>query len=206
METDADEERAVCAIDTSKYEVTTDASATSVAQLLADGKAIARCVGRMEFGQRSLGNRSILADPSLPVVKEKINAAIKNRDFWMPFAPVILDSFVDEYLVNPKKLLSPHMTLGFETTEEGYRAMIAACHPADKTARAQILYRDANPELYETIEAFVDITGRGALLNTSFNLHGYPIVNTTRDAIYVLENSDLDGLILHNFLVKKIDI
>ena len=95
------------------------------------------------------------------------------------------------------------MTIGFKTTKMGYEAMIAACHPADKTARAQFLTKDINPELYEILEEFVQLTGRGALLNTSFNLHGYPIVNRPLEALYVLENSGLDGVIFNNFLVMK---
>ena len=178
-------------------------SAKEIAELLVEGKVLARCVGRMEFGQRSLGNRSILADPSDLNVKDKINSMIKSRDFWMPFAPIILDRFVDEYLINPKKIKSPHMTIGFETTVKGYKSMIAACHPADKTARAQILSRSENPLVYELIEEFEKLTGRGALLNTSFNLHGYPIVNTPIDAFNVFQNSGLDGLIFKNYLVLK---
>jgi len=157
----------------------------------------------MEFGQRSLGNRSILADPSDLRVKEKINNAIKNRDFWMPFAPVIMDKYNERYIINSKHIESPHMTIGFDTTAEGYEAMIAACHPADRTARPQILHMDANPELYHILEAFEQLTGRGALLNTSFNLHGHPIVNTPAEAAFVLEHSGLDGLILNYYLVMK---
>jgi carbamoyltransferase len=174
-----------------------------VAQLLAEGHIVARCAGRMEFGQRALGNRSILADPSNPAVKERINAAIKNRDFWMPFAPVILDTYVDRYLDNSKGIASPHMTIGYQTTDTGYEAMKAACHPADRSARPQILHRSSNPELYELLEQFAALTGRGALLNTSFNLHGYPIVNTPADAIHVFVNSDLDGLLFGNYLVLR---
>lgn len=96
------------------------------------------------------------------------------------------------------------MTIGFETTDEGYDAMIAACHPADRTARAQILHRETNPMVYEILEAFELLTGRGALLNTSFNLHGYPIVNTPAEALDVLERSDLDGLILNHALIMKV--
>ena len=95
------------------------------------------------------------------------------------------------------------MTIGFDTTTEGYDAMIAACHPADRTARPQILHRDTNPALYDILEAFEALTGRGALLNTSLNLHGHPIVNTSAEALFVLENSGLDGLILNNYLILK---
>jgi carbamoyltransferase len=190
-------------LDSSKYQVSEFPSPKKIAELLYDGNILARCAGRMEFGQRSLGNRSILADPSDLRVKEKINAAIKNRDFWMPFAPVIMDKYVHQYLLNPKNLESPHMTIGFDTTDEGYEAMIAACHPADKTARPQILLMDANPVLYEILEAFEALTGRGALMNTSFNLHGHPIVNTPEEALFVLENSELDGMILNYYLILK---
>ena len=176
---------------------------SKVATFLSKGKILARCVGRMEFGQRALGNRSILADPSHLNIKEKINLAIKNRDFWMPFAPVILKRFSKKYLVNPKNIESPHMTIGFNTTPLGYKKMIAACHPADKTARAQILEKKDNQKLYSLIEEFYKITGTGALLNTSFNLHGYPIVNNIRDALYVFKNSELDGLLLNNFFITK---
>ena len=180
-----------------------DVSSKNVAKYMSQGKIIGRCVGRMEFGQRALGNRSILADPRDILIKEKINRAIKNRDFWMPFAPIILDKFANEYLINPKNLESPHMTIGFQTTELGYKKMIAACHPADKSARPQILVKHHNPELYELLEEFQKLTDCAAVLNTSFNLHGYPIVNTPSEAFYVFENSDLDILLLNNFLIKK---
>lgn len=185
------------------YQVIKNPSNDDVAQQLATGKVIARCAGRMEFGQRALGNRSIMADPSDLRVKDKINAMIKSRDFWMPFAPIVLDKFVDRYLVNPKNIQSPHMTIGFDTTEEGFSAMIAACHPADKTARAQILKRETNEAVYGLIEAFEKITGRGSILNTSFNLHGYPIVNTPHDAFDVFIRSGLDGLLLNSHLIMK---
>lgn len=189
--------------DNSSYSITNSPSDSAVAQLLAEGKVIARCVGRMEFGQRSLGNRSILADPSNLRVKDKINSMIKSRDFWMPFAPIVLDRYVDRYLINPKNIESPHMTIGFNTTQEGFDAMIAACHPADKTARPQILKEEANQKLYSLVNEFEKITGRGAILNTSFNLHGYPIVNTPQEAFNVFNHSGLDCLLFDNYLISK---
>ena len=198
-----DEEALLSKLDLSSYSVELDPSPQRIASLLKEGKILGRCAGRMEFGQRSLGNRSILADPGDLRVKDKINAAIKNRDFWMPFAPVVMDKYVDRYLVNPKGIKSPYMTIGFDTTKEGYEAMIAACHPADHTARPQILDRESNPKLYKILESFESLTGRGALLNTSFNLHGYPIVNTPDEAFDVLERSDLDGLVLNHSLILR---
>ena len=198
-----EENKSIKKLNKKKFNIYKKYSLKQVANYLSKGKIIARCAGRMEFGQRALGNRSILADPRFLEIKQKINSAIKNRDFWMPFAPVILKKFSEKYLINPKKIESPHMTIGFETTELGYKKMIAACHPADKTARAQILEKKQNPELYKLISEFHKITGVGALLNTSFNLHGFPIVNTPQDAINVLLKSDLDGLLLNNFFILK---
>ena len=156
------------------FVVEANPTSLKIAHLLSSGLILARCVGPMEFGQRALGNRSILADPVKDRTKERINQAIKNRDFWMPFAPVVLDTFEERYLKKPTPTPSPHMTLAFETTDEGYEAMPAACHPSDRTARAQILREKDNPQLYRLLEAFAEVTGRGALLNTSFNLHGFP--------------------------------
>ena len=201
--TEIDEEKKI--IDNLKdvYTYEKDVSYKNIAKYLSQGNIIGRCVDRMEFGQRALGNRSILADPRDILIKEKINKAIKNRDFWMPFAPIILDKFANDYLINPKNLESPHMTIGFQTTELGYKKMIAACHPADGSARPQILVKQHNPKLDELLEEFYKLTDCAAILNTSFNLHGYPIVNTASDAFYVFENSDLDVLLLNNFLIKK---
>ena len=197
------EKKSLKKLNKSKFKIYKKFTLAQVAKFLSKGKVIARCAGRMEFGQRALGNRSILADPRFLDIKEKINSAIKNRDFWMPFAPVILKKFSKQYLVNPKNIESPHMTVGFETTNAGYQKMPAACHPADKTARAQILKKKDNLELYKLIEEFHKITGVGALLNTSFNLHGYPIANTPKDAILILKNSNLDGLVFNNFFIIK---
>ena len=202
--TKEDEAAALESLDSNHYSIKEDPTPEEIAKLLADGQILARCVGRMEFGQRALGNRSILADPVRLETKEQINLAIKNRDFWMPFAPVLLDTYVDRYLINPKDIKSPHMTIGFQTTKEGYEAMRAACHPADRSARPQILEEIANPDLYQILQTFEALTNRGALLNTSFNLHGYPIVNTPNDALAVFLNSDLDGLIFKHYLVLRI--
>jgi carbamoyltransferase len=160
-----------------------------IAARLAEGIVIGRCAERMEFGARSLGNRSILADPRNPEIVNRINKIIKMRDFWMPFAPVILDTYWEKYLVNKKGLFSPFMMIGFETTSLGRKDMPAAIHSADNTTRPQMLKENVNPDYYRIVSEFEKITGVGALLNTSFNLHGYPIVRTAEDAIDVFLNS-----------------
>lgn len=197
-----EEEAALAILDTAQYIILDRFSDDDVVDCLIAGDVIGRCCGRMEFGQRSLGNRSLLADPANPYIKEKINAMIKSRDFWMPFAPIMLDSFKQRYLAGPD-VDSPYMTIGFETTAQGYEAMRAACHPADRTARAQILTEAMNPSMYRLLQNFSLKTGRGSLLNTSFNIHGEPIVNSPADAVGVLMRSALDGLLLERHLILR---
>lgn len=178
-------------------------NAEFVARRLIEGVVIGRCSGGMEFGARALGNRSILADPRDLTVVNRINRIIKKRDFWMPFAPVIIDTYWDKYLDNRKKIFSPFMTVGFATTQKGAKAMPAAIHAADSTTRPQMLVRDANPDYYDIVKEFEKKTGVGAILNTSFNLHGYPIVCNAQDAVEVFMNSDLDALLLNDVYIEK---
>ncbi len=170
---------------------------------LLNNKIIGVCRGRMEMGQRALGNRSIICDPRSIQNVEKINDSIKNRDFWMPFAPIILDEYQDVLIENPKKLESPHMTIAFET-KNGKELIPASVHRSDGTARAQLLKKSVNPELWNLIYSFYEKTGIPAVLNTSLNLHGYPIVRTIDDALHVFQNSKLDLLWLENHMIEKI--
>lgn len=174
-----------------------------IAQLLSDGKIIARFAGRMEFGARALGNRSILANPSDLSVVRIINEQIKSRDFWMPFACTIIKEKEKKYLINPKRIAAPHMILAFDTTNAGQKELKAGIHQYDLSIRPQILQEDSNPGYYRIIKEFEKLTGIGGVLNTSFNLHGYPIVCTPEDAIYVFENSGLENLAIGNYLVQK---
>ena len=164
-----------------------------IVDLLLKNKIVAVCRGRMEMGQRALGNRSILADPRNETNVEKINRLIKQRDFWMPFAPIILYEYQNKLIYNKKKIDSPHMTITYQT-RNGRRIIPAAIHRADETTRAQLLRREQNPELWDVIYKFYKKTGIPALLNTSFNLHGFPIVRSTDDAIKVFNNSELDAV------------
>jgi carbamoyltransferase len=174
-----------------------------IAQLLAKGKIVARMNGRMEFGARALGNRSILANPTDPWVIRKINDQIKGRDFWMPFAPVILWERMNDYLVNPKNIKSPYMMLGFETKELAKKDLLGALHPYDFTARPQLLAKEANPKYYKILKEYEKLTKRGGILNTSFNLHGYPIVLGPSEAVETFENSGLGYLALEDYLISK---
>jgi carbamoyltransferase len=174
-----------------------------IAELLVTDGVVARCAGRMEFGARALGNRSILANPGDPRVVGLINRMIKNRDFWMPFAPTVLAERAPEYLVNPKGLASPYMMLAMPTTAAGRAALPAAIHPQDATARPQILEREWNPEYHAVIREFERRTGTGAVLNTSFNLHGEPIVASAADAVDTFERSGLPHVAIGHWLISK---
>ncbi|MBI3396897.1 hypothetical protein HY045_00310 [Candidatus Woesebacteria bacterium] len=177
----------------------------TAAKILAKDEIVARFDERMEMGARSLGNRSIIANPSSKGVVEKINKMIKMRDFWMPFAPTILESKAATFIENPKKLDARYMIVAFETKKDHQEDILAAIHPYDKTARPQVLNKTDNPGYFQLINEFRKITGIGAVLNTSFNIHGEPIVCTPTDALSTLNRSGLKYLIMGKYLVKKYD-
>jgi carbamoyltransferase len=176
-----------------------DAIEGEVGELISKGKIIARFGGRDEWGPRALGNRSIIADPRDMRVIRKINFAIKQRDFWMPFAPSVLEDRAGDYFINIKP--ARYMIEAFDTTERADE-IIAGLHPYDRTGRPQMV-NEWNPSYRKIIQAFQSITGVGGVLNTSFNIHGYPIVGTPEIALATLENSGLDGLAVGNWLVLK---
>lgn len=174
-----------------------------VARLLSKGEVVARVKGREEFGARALGNRSILANPSDFRTVAHINKMIKSRDFWMPFAPSILFERASDYIENPKGLKSPYMMITFDSTPRGREDLTAACHPYDGTLRPQLIERPYNPDYYRLICEFESLTGIGGVLNTSYNLHGEPIVSSPEDAIQTFENSGLIHLALGQHLISK---
>jgi carbamoyltransferase len=175
--------------------------ADEAAQLLVDGKIIGRFSGREEVGPRALGNRSLLADARDLRVIRKLNFAIKQRDFWMPFAASVLEEDGPRYI---KDLTgwAYYMIEAFDTTEAGFNDLCAGTHPFDQTIRPQLV-NQLNPEYRDLIRAFKAKTGVGGLLNTSFNLHGSPIVGTPEIAIDTLKKSELDAVVLGSYLVTK---
>ena len=175
--------------------------AEEVGGLLANEKIVARFFGREEIGPRALGNRSILADPRDLRSIRKLNFAIKQRDFWMPFAASVLDEDKERYIKKTTEWAF-FMTEAFDTTPEGAERLVAGTHPFDRTIRPQVV-NDSNPEYRDIIRAFRKHTGVGALLNTSFNLHGSPIVGTPEVALDTLKRSELDAVALGPFLVTK---
>lgn len=189
---------------TGRYTIIPRASPERLARLLSEGKIIGRAAGRSEFGARALGNRSIIADPRNYDIVKVINEKVKNRDFWMPFAATILEKRASDYLVGYRKEVgASYMTLAFETTPLAWRHLRAGLHPADQTCRPQVLKSGVNPEYEAIIRAFEKRTEVGGLLNTSFNLHGEPIVQTAEDAYRVFLLSGIDGLLLNQSLILK---
>ena len=189
-----------------RYDIIANASADDIAQLLAAGEICAVFQGRMEFGPRALGHRSILANPSDQQAVAKINEAIKQRDFWMPFTPSILTERISDYVINPKQINCSYMTIGFDTTPLGRKHLAAAIHPFDKTARPQRVEPESNPLYYKIIKAFERKTGIGAVLNTSLNIHGKPIVMKPieiAEEIISVEDVQLDNIYVEGYLLRK---
>lgn len=172
------------------------------AQFIAEGRILGWFQGRMEVGPRALGHRSIIADPSRPDMKDRVNKQVKNREPWRPFAPSILEDDAQRYLINPHP--SPFMILAFQSQAE-YREEIQSAVHVDGTCRPQTVKQDCNPRYWRLISEFEKITGIPAILNTSFNLNTQPIVNTPEQAIETLLQSGLEGLAIGDFLVMKID-
>lgn len=176
-----------------------------IAGLLSQREIVARFAGRCEWGARSLGNRAILAHPSHMESFYTVNDYIKSRDFWMPFAPSIIDTAAPKYLegYDPSLVKAPHMITAFSATELGVQHLRAALHQGDHTLRPQVVEEAEASEYYRLIRHFEQKTGVGAVLNTSFNLHGYPLVATPDQALFTLENSGLKHLALGNYLISK---
>jgi len=133
-------------------------------------------VGKMEFGARALGHRSLLADPSNLKTVRKLNSLIKKRDFWMPFTPSVLAESYNDYVINTKAIASDCMTTCFDTTPLAKEHLKGAIHAYDHTIRPQKVSPETCPRYYALIKAFSEITGIGAILNTSLNMHEKPIV------------------------------
>lgn len=188
---------------TKKYKVYKKVSFKKIAKLLKDGEIIARISDKSEFGARALGNRSILANPYIDGIVEKINVAIKNRDFWMPFALSILKEKQKFCIINKKKLSSPFMTVGFNVNKKNFRYLKNGCHKHDQTVRPQIVDKMNCPDFHKLINEFYKLTNVPALLNTSFNLHGNPVVHDLKDAIKTFDNCELKFLLINDFLIKK---
>jgi carbamoyltransferase len=156
----------------------------------------------MEAGPRALGGRSILMSPLVAENKDRINAKVKYRESFRPFCPSILAEHRDTYLKNARD--ERFMISSFEATEAKAPSIPAVVH-VDGTVRPQLVYRETNPRYHALIQAFGDRTGEYAILNTSFNVKGEPIVCHPREAIKCFFDTGLEALVLGSFVVLKPD-
>jgi len=197
-----------------------DMLSDTVSQLLADGKVIGWFQGRMEFGPRALGNRSILGDPRQADMQSQMNRKIKFRESFRPFAPSVLEQDAADYFeldsASPYMLLvagvKPGLRLSPTNEQESVRGLdkmsvprstIPAVTHVDSSARIQTVNEAANPRFYHLLRSFKDLTGCSVLVNTSFNVRGEPIVCTPEDAYRCFMNTEMDYLVLENLLLNK---
>jgi carbamoyltransferase len=176
-----------------------------VVDLLAAGKVVGWCQGRFEWGPRALGNRSILADPRRPDMKDIVNTKIKFREPYRPFAPSVLVERAAEFfdLREPARHYPARFMLYVVDVKEGKRGVLPAVTHVDGTGRLQTVDRATSPRYYQLIQCFGEATGVPVILNTSFNLKGEPIVNTPREAFRTYSISEMDALVLDRCLIQK---
>ena len=172
------------------------------ASLIAQGKVIAWYRGRMEFGPRALGNRSILADPGIADMRERINAMVKLREAFRPFAPAVSLEQVHQWFDVPPMTRHPYMITTVNVHSHLRNDLPAITH-VDGSARVQTVSRDDNRDFHKLLQAVGRATGREMLLNTSFNIKGQPIVNTPSDAIKTYLGTGIDILFLDNFILTR---
>ena len=169
------------------------------ADMLAQGKIVGWFQGRMEFGPRALGNRSILADPRQPEMKDVLNLRIKHRESFRPFAPAVLEEYVSEYFED--SVASPFMLMVFKMRPHK-RSNVPATEHVDHTGRVQSVSKKGNPRFWRLVEGFRQRTGIPMVLNTSFN-ENEPIVCAPEDALHCFATTRMDALALGNFLLLK---
>jgi carbamoyltransferase len=174
------------------------------AKLIAQGHVIAWYRGRMEFGPRALGNRSILADPGHPEMRDRINAMVKMREAFRPFAPAVSLEQVHRWFDVPAGTELPYMITTVDVREE-FRDQLPAVTHVNGSARVQTVSALDNADFHALLEAVGKTTGREIVLNTSFNVKGQPIVNTPREALETFLRTGIDYLFLENVMVCRRD-
>jgi len=177
----------------------------AVVTQLTSAKVIGWAQGRFEWGPRALGSRSILADPRNPDMKDIVNTKIKFREPYRPFAPSVLAESAEKYFDLPQAMThSPaRYMLYVVPVKESQKANLPAITHVDGTGRLQTVFKDQSPRYYKMIEKFGQATGVPVVMNTSFNLKGEPIVNTPANAHNTFFKSEMDALVLENFIIEK---
>ncbi len=171
--------------------------------LLDKGEIISVCRGRAEWGARALGNRSIIAKAESREIVDKINSQIKMRDFWMPFAPTIIDNKFSSCIEDKKNSKPQFMTFALPSIKKAQKKLAGGMHPVDKTCRPQLLKKSVNPKLHNVLNYYCKRYKQYGVLQTSFNIHGEPMVNNSSEAYSTLKRSGLKYLVLENYLIKK---
>ena len=179
------------------YSVCTD-PAVKAAELIAEGRSVGWFQGQTELGPRALGHRSILADPRSPAIRDRVNASVKHREWWRPFAPSIAKGAASELL--GENVDSPYMLLAVPVPDAQQQLIAGTVH-VDGTARPQIVDAIQDPLYHALLEQCRQFIGVPAVLNTSFNDESEPIVCTPRDALRTFWSTGLDYLILGPFVV-----
>ncbi|MFN8310608.1 MAG: carbamoyltransferase N-terminal domain-containing protein [Chitinophagales bacterium] len=173
---------------------------TFAAKKLAEGKILGWFQGRMEFGPRALGNRSILGSPAVADMKEVLNARVKFREPFRPFAAIVLEEDCGKYF--DSSFPNPYMLLVYNVRPE-YLGKIPAITHVDNSVRIQTVNQTENPQMRELLETFKKETGYSVLVNTSFNIKSEPIVASPYDAVYSFERADMDYLVMGDYVVAK---
>jgi len=179
-----------------------DNAPRSAARLLQERKIVAWFQGRSEFGQRALGNRSILANPTDPAVKRTLNATVKYRESFRPFAPAVLQERQSELFDDLGRQTSYFMEKVFPFASDWRKRLPGVVH-FDGSGRLQTVCKSTNPLFHQLIKEFEHLSGVPVVLNTSFNTSGMPLVESPADAIDCFFDSGLDALVLHDFLLQK---
>ena len=176
-----------------------------VVERLTNAQVVGWSQGRFEWGPRALGNRSIIADPRNPEMKEIVNAKIKFREPYRPFAPSVLAESAEKYFELPNATSHcPARYMQYVVpVKESEKATLPAITHVDGTGRLQTVFKAESPRYYKLIERFGQATGVPVILNTSFNLKGEPIVNTPANAFNTFSKSEMDALVLGNFIIEK---
>jgi carbamoyltransferase len=180
--------------------IESDESYSFAVKQLKEGKILAWHQGRLEFGPRALGNRSIIANPMLPEMKDALNARVKFREGFRPFAAIVLEEDCGVYFDHDYP--DPFMLRVYNVREE-YKTKLPSITHVDGTIRIQTVNKEENIEMYNLLTAFKKETGFGTLINTSFNIKGEPIVCTAYDAVDSFVRADMDYLVIGNYIVGK---
>jgi len=166
--------------------------------MISESKIIAWYQGRSEFGPRALGNRSFIANPADPNMKDILNSRVKFREWFRPFAPSVIEEFCQDYF--DIDVPSPFMLY---TCPVKNRELVPSITHIDGTARVQTVNKEDNPKYYELIKEVEKYTGIPMVLNTSLNINGQPIVESIEEALDLFEQSDIDGIVINNRMLLK---